>query len=82
MLLSALMLSFNTVITKKIKDQEKQSWVYILTERAIVSVEVILWLCCSQALCTLQKSKKIFLEKSSPVQQGSTESILMQIFNQ
>lgn len=78
----ALMLSFETVIMKKIKEQKRQLQVYEPTERAVVSGEVILWLCCSQALGTLQKSAEHFPGETTPVQQGSAESIPSQIFNQ
>lgn len=76
------MLSFETVIMKKIKEQKRQLQVYEPTERAVVSGEVILWLCCSQALGTLQKSAEHFPGETTPVQQGSAESIPSQIFNQ
>lgn len=79
---SALMLSFETVIMKKIKEQKRQLQVYVLTERAVVFGEVILWLCCSQALGTLQKSAEHFPRETTPVQQGSAESIPSQILLQ
>lgn len=59
---------------KKIKEK-KQPWVYILSERAVVSGEVIHWVCYSQSLCTLQKSAEDFPRETTPVQQGSADSI-------